>query len=484
MSQRKLLKESFLYAVGNVLQKLGDFVFIPVFTYYLTVQEYGNLSLYLSVIPLLLLLFQQGTRAGFLRLYYEYEGQERQTLYTTVLLYNIAASAALIAGACIFRGAFSGLITANLTFFPTGILILLIAFTNNVFQLNLAYFQVKHKAGFYVLYSLLCFLCRYGLIVGLIVITKMGLHGYLAGYLAANIVLVLLPNLIYLAKWRPPFSINHLMPLLTFSLPVVPHLVSTWIYNLSSRIIVEKYVSTEDYAVFSLGANIALAFSVLVTSFSLAWGPHYLRTATQSDNAAKILKKDIHLVAKLFSMLFIGLLLFSKELVLIAGRKQIYHSAYKIMPSILLGYFFLLLYVLLANSFYLRKKTFALSLISVSTAVFSILNLSYGTKYYGIQGAAAAMAINYLVLLLSVAYFSNRLFPIPVGRTLSSLMIINTACAICITYINSITDITPVSLLLKTCALLILLSVTIGKDFCRTVGASVAAEPAQCAEDA
>jgi len=331
--------------------------------------------------------------------------------------------------------------------------------------LNVVYFQVKHKAGFYVLYSSLCFLCRYGLIIGLIVLRKMGLNGYLAGYSAANIILVFLPNLIYLAKNKFAFSTGYLSPLLTFSLPVVPHLVSTWVYNLSSRVIVEKYVSTENYAVFSLGANIAFAFSVIVSSFALAWAPHYMKIATQSDNAAPLLKKDILAATKIFSLIFISLLLFSKELVIVAGRKQIYHPAYKIMPFILLGYFFLFLYVLLANSFYFKKKTFSLSLLSVSTAIFSIFNLLYFSKYHGIKGASAAMAINYLVLVLLTAYFSNRIFPIPLGKILLLAVIINAVFAYLIAYFNRVIPVSVASTLLKLCLLCVLLYTVIGRNF-------------------
>jgi len=456
MSQKTLFKESFLYAVGNILQKLGDFVFIPIFTYYLTVEEYGNLSLYLSVIPLLLLLFQQGTRTGFLRLYYEYEGEKRERLYTTVLLYNIIASGVLILIAYVFREQFVSIISPWMLFLPTGILVLLMAFTNNLFQLNVVYFQVKRKAGFYVLYSSLCFLCRYGLIIGLIVLRKMGLNGYLAGYLGANIVLVFLPNLIYLAKNKFAFSTRYLLPLLTFSLPVVPHLVSTWVYNLSSRVIVEKYVSTENYAVFSLGANLAFAFSVIVSSFALAWAPHYMKIATQSDNAAPLLKKDILAATKIFSLIFISLLLFSKELVIVAGRKQIYHPAYKIMPFILLGYFFLLLYVLLANSFYFKKKTFSLSLLSVSIAIFSIFNLLYFSKYHGITGASVAMAINYLVLFLVTAYFSNRISPIPVTKGLFVAGGMNVAMMFFFLYLNELIGVGFLSFAVKLSVFLVL----------------------------
>lgn len=472
MSQRKLLKESILYTAGNVLQKLGDFVFIPIFTYYLTVEEYGDLSLYLSIIPLLLLLFQQGTRTGFLRLYYEYDEDKDKSLYTTVLLYNIIASIALIVVVCIFRETFVGLITTRLTFFPAGILILSIAFTNNIFQLNLAYFQVKHKAGFYVVYSLLCFFCRYGLIIALIIFKKMGLLGYLSGYFTANLALVFLPNLIYLIKKKFTFSTDYLIPLLTFSLPVVPHLVSTWVYNLSSRVIVQRYVSTEDYGVFSLGANIAVASSVLVSSFSLAWGPHYLSIATQEmNNAAAILKRDILLSLKLFSIVFLGLLMFSRELVAIAGKNTLYHSAYRIMPFMVLGYFFFLMCVFIMNSFYLRKKTLLLSLISISTGAFSIFNLVYFSRNYGILGAAMATPVNYGVLFVAIAFFSQRIFPIPVIKELGVTVCISIALMFGISYLNELVMVGLLSFSLKGGGFLLLVYVLNRKEIYRAVSA-------------
>ena len=457
MSQKKLIKESILYTTGNILQKLGDFVFIPVFTYYLTVEEYGNLSLYLSIIPLLLLLFQQGTRTGFIRLYYDYDEKGQRSLYTTVLLYNIIVSTILIFIVFLFREDIFTLITNRMTFFPVGILILVIAFTNNLFQLNLAYFQVKHRSVFYVFYSLICFFCRYGLILGLVVIGKMGLNGYLIGYLGANIVLVFLPNMIFLLKRKLSFSIDCLISLLIFSLPVVPHLLSTWVYNLSSRLIVQKYVSIEEYAIFSLGANIALAFSVIVTSFSLAWGPHYLKIATQDpSNAASILKRDMVLVLKVFSLALVGFLMFSREIIFITGRNPVYHSAYKTMPFILLGYFFFLLYVVLINSFYLKKKTFTLSILSVLIGVLSIVNQIFCSKFLGIRGVACAMAINYFILFVTVAIFSQKLFPVPVLKAIAIACILNTALTISMCYFNDLFEVGIKFFAIKACVFVFL----------------------------
>ena len=45
----RFFKHSYIYAIGNIINRIGAFLLLPVYTNYLTVGEYGALELFYGV---------------------------------------------------------------------------------------------------------------------------------------------------------------------------------------------------------------------------------------------------------------------------------------------------------------------------------------------------------------------------------------------------------------------------------------------------
>lgn len=64
---KKLVGNSAVFAAGNLGSKLISFIMVPLYTYYLTTQEYGTVELITTTISLLLPMVSFGIGVGVLR---------------------------------------------------------------------------------------------------------------------------------------------------------------------------------------------------------------------------------------------------------------------------------------------------------------------------------------------------------------------------------------------------------------------------------
>ena len=60
-SIKKIFSESMIYSTADFTSRAIAYVLIPVFTFYLTVDQYGQLALYQSLMGVLFILMMWGT---------------------------------------------------------------------------------------------------------------------------------------------------------------------------------------------------------------------------------------------------------------------------------------------------------------------------------------------------------------------------------------------------------------------------------------
>ena len=86
MNLRALLRGSILYTIGNLLPRIGAFLLLPIYAAAMGPDEFGTLSLMLSVSGILGVLFRLGLDGALMRLHFDVGERERGALYLTLSL--------------------------------------------------------------------------------------------------------------------------------------------------------------------------------------------------------------------------------------------------------------------------------------------------------------------------------------------------------------------------------------------------------------
>jgi O-antigen/teichoic acid export membrane protein len=108
------------------------------------------------------------------------------------------------------------------------------------------------------------------------------------------------------------FSKEILIRMLNFGLPFVPSALLIWIMTGSDRIMLARFSSTGEVALYSIAFNIAAVMSILVAAFGQAYSPYILEQWRNNQSKAKMEMADIT------NYLLLGLFIFSIFLLLIS----------------------------------------------------------------------------------------------------------------------------------------------------------------------
>ncbi|MCZ2845009.1 MAG: polysaccharide biosynthesis C-terminal domain-containing protein [Candidatus Bathyarchaeota archaeon] len=274
--------------------------------------------------------------------------------------------------------------------------------------------QVRERANHYLVISILTLLFRTIPIIWQVVYLEAGAVGMLKGamYGSAATLIFLIP--ITLKNIKINFNYLIFKKTMAYCLPLIPMVASAWVVNMSDRLFIEHYFTTYDVGIYSLGYKMGEVVQFLAVSLLMAYNPYFYKLANTQDQT--FAKKQLHKLNNLsiVFLLFISFIvaIFSKDVLLLFFNEN-YFEAYKIIPLIILGYFFIQLVSLQSLSFHQAKKTLPIMVINVGAAVINILLNFLLIKKYGFYGAAVSTVITQGLLFIIIYYFSKRYYFIP-----------------------------------------------------------------------
>ena len=426
----KILKNTSLYTLGNVLPQLGGFILLPIYSHYLTPGDYGIVSSMQVLVAVFMLFFTLALDRSIYRLYFDYKTEKEKRDYLgTVTISMFLISCIFLLLLFVFKE-YVSLIYKNIDFHPYYSFAILTAFFTTFSIIPKIYFQVNEKAGKFVLISISQFILNTSYLLWFIVFKTEGAAGMLKANMLAAITL--LPILIYISIKIINFTIDFqiLKKSLFFSAPIIPGIITSWILSLSDRIFIERYINLSEVGIYSVGSKISALILILSSGFYLAYNPFFFKIAS-SESQLKA-KKKLAIYNNYFSIAIIStvfiVIIFSKEVIYFLLDEK-YFEAYKIVPIIGLGYLISNITGIFNLMIYQEKKVIKLMWISIIAAPSNLLLNFILIPNFGINGAAVSTLISFFIVFLLTWKTSKEYYYIPLkfkqlGLLFMTLMII------------------------------------------------------------
>lgn len=262
---KKLVGNSFIFAVGNLGSKLISFVLVPLYTYYLTTQEYGKVDLVTTTVSLLIPIVSGGISVAVLRFALDKDVDKKSVVTNATI---IAIIGIVITALCYpllaMTGAFDQILLAFM------FLLAFQVFTQIIAQFARGNGQVRIFAFNGMIKTLAIGLLN----IYFLVVLKMGLNGYLISLILAEII-----SFIYLACTTPYFKdfsvklINKsfMKEMLIFSIPTIPNDVLWWFVNSASRYFILYFLGVSANGIYAVANKIPSVISMMQSVFSQAW---------------------------------------------------------------------------------------------------------------------------------------------------------------------------------------------------------------------
>jgi O-antigen/teichoic acid export membrane protein len=410
---KNILKHSFVYGISNVAQKASGIILLPLFTYYLSVEEYGRYGLLFVTIVIISQSLVLGQSSAIIRYNNstEYASKKKSIFYTLTLLV-LSASILFVFVSEVYIEQITGWFGSVQDFkIPLRICIYIIA----VITLNnllLGKIRADEKSLLYTISGLIKIFVQIGVTVYLLVTLKLGLVGVLLGQLAGEVItmIVVIPSLFKEIEFR--FEKNIIKDSLRFGFPLVFSAIAINLLNGSDRYIIKFLIGEKVLGLYELGYRVAgIINMVMIIPFNLSLLPiAYKVYQTEGDrDYYKKLKTYLAFVL-VWAGLFLSL--FSKEIVMIFAQNSSYYSAFTVVPYIILAYILYGLSTISSLGMYLSGNNFYMAFITLLCAGINIGLNFWLIPEYGIIAAAVNTAIAFLIQDLLSILASNKYYKI------------------------------------------------------------------------
>jgi O-antigen/teichoic acid export membrane protein len=406
---RRLATTGAAYTAASIVSKLIAVALLPLYTRYLTPADYGAAEVMFAAIVSASIIVRLGTIEALLRFYYKDDEDPARVVATSfAALFWVATAAALIAlpfaepisEALLDRSA------PDLARISIGGLWVL-----TMFEYLLTLFRLEERARAFFLTTILNVLVTIALTVVLVVGAGEGARGLLLGSYASGAVFVL--GLIWVHRRRLSLWVDSklLRRLLRFGLPTMPAELSLYMLNFVDRIIIVRSAGLAEAGLYSLAVKFAQGVNVLVRGFQLAWPP--LAYSIRDDGEAR---RTYAAVVTWFvtgcAFVVAGMWLLSRWIVRALAAPEFFGS-YKAIGLVATGVTLYALYMVLVVILGRTGRTeFNFPATAAALAANVALNLAL-VPSLGIVGAGIALVASYLVVLVLMYGFTQRLFPVP-----------------------------------------------------------------------
>lgn len=417
-------KRSAIYAAASVAQKLSSLILLPIYTRFLSPEEYGYFNILVTLLMLGGAVAALGLEFSVVRYCHpslsdisdtdqeSKSGSQQARNFTAVYASVIACSLILTAALIASGPLYSPLVFPGFEFYP----VILIALTSLLFQpltaMYLALLQARSMARSFGTYSLALFVSNGVLTVIFLGPLELGLLGVASSIVVVNALFALF------GTWRArqlgmlwaSFSREDARRVLTYALPMLPHTLTLQATSLATRVIISNIVSIAAAGLFNIAMYAVNFIDAVQTAFHrsfLSW--YFVQVENQPPGWKNRVRDVIASFVGASVAIAASVALFASEL-LVLMTPESYHAAASIVPILALSMMVKSVYYpSLSALLYHQKGTNSVLLISGLSSAVSIPLAIGGAWYWGLAGVAIAQLIQRLTMSAMAVKLSARL---------------------------------------------------------------------------
>ncbi len=410
---KQLGRAMILYAIGTFLQRIGAFILVPLYTSVLLIAEYGALETVTVTYQVFMILINFGLSNALIRFYHECRDDSEVFLMIRTSWVSVTGISILlyIAVSPFFPAISSFLLKENQ---PTGLVTLSFfwAVGGALNQQFFGFYRARQDARTYIILSIVYFILSTSLNIFFVRVLNLKVTGVLYGNMAVVWGINLIAFIKFFGRERS-LSLEWTKKLFSFGFPLLFGIISWVILNSADRFFLAYYRDLSEVAVYGLGYKVGLIAQIaVVTPFQLAWAPYMFRkSASSTENIREEFSRVLTWLLTGFSMVGMGIFLFSKEIIHLFGSGK-FPQAADVIPYILVSYIFAGVFYWAGSFLNLTNKTIVYSMILLTMAALNLLLNWLWIPAFGWHGAAWAtmLCVGGVGLLTLIA--GERAYPV------------------------------------------------------------------------
>ena len=386
-----LIKDIILFALSRFIPKAIGFFLIPLYTSFLTTNEYGISDLINTTATFFMPLFTLNIRDAVLRftLDKKYDKKESLNISLRIILFDLIILV-------IFT-----LIELNSKVFNINPLYLIffdiILVANSIHDIFDAFCKGTDKISTIVAASIANSIITLSLNILLIVVLKKGLLGFLiansTGLIVADLIYLLHPKLYkYFSK---KYSKKQAREMVLYSFPMIFSAIAWWVNNSSDRYIISFILGVSASGIYAVASKIPTIISTIESIFMQAWSISAIKNFDKDDDDGFI-GNMYTIMSCILTILCSFIILFNMIISKIMFSGDFY-IAWKFAPGLVFSVMIDGIALFIGNLLFAVKDTKSRAKITILGAIVNtILNIIL-INTIGVYGAVIATMVGYTV---------------------------------------------------------------------------------------
>ena len=409
----KFLKNSLIYAGGDIVNKAVPFLMLPILTRYLTPEDYGLMASFLSLVAFLSIFIGLSVHGAVNVNFFKLSSEKlRVYIVNAILLLSISTSVVFVV-ILLFDTRISERLLLDKEWIYIAVVVSLSQFLTT---LNLTLWIAEEKPKPYAIYQLLQTFLITLLSLVLIVGYEFDWRGQVLAFIIGTVSFALLSLLTMKQRNYFKLEYNHkdIRDLLSFGLPLVPHQLGGWLDTNADKLLLIAMVGATSTGLFTVGYQIGMMMGIVVTAFNKTWSPYLYKKLSSNPTVGEKIK-----IVKFTYLYFIAIIVlviildFISTLIFKYMLDESFASSQEFVIYILVAYGFSGMYFMVGNYIFYEKKTKLLASITLSVAIVHVLLSYLFINMYGAIGVAYSSAISFAMTFVLVFIFSHRIYPMP-----------------------------------------------------------------------
>ena len=421
--QQSFIKGSAILIASNMIIKGINFFLLPLYTKYLTPDMLGISDSISNFTAILFPLLVMGLDSAFSAFYFDRHNEAHHhkvmnTIRITMLMASLvpiimAAGAKPIASMLFGDSEYYMLVAVSL-----------ISVSVNLWHLPFSLLaRMRNRMALFALVNTVASLAM--VFLNVFFLTAMHLGAYSLIFSTACVQLLQFLMYRFLMKEKldsKAYDRDLLKKMMTFSLPLIPNALATWVLALSDRYIVLHYCGTEEVGLYGVAARFATAVSLVANGIYMSYTTYAYDKRGDADD-----KQNYSRILNAFVYAIMGVCvtasLFAREIIDIMADNSYADTAVLIAP-ILFGQLFYGINTLIGYAITFEKKSKYILLITTSGAVFNVVLNFIFVPGNGALAASYTTLASYMLMVMLTYYYAQKTFPVEYRTTKLALSII------------------------------------------------------------
>lgn len=410
---KKVILNSIIYSFSGLLLKCFSFFLLPLYTAYLTTADYGITSIATSFISTMEFVISFSLFSAVLRFYVDLKDdpEKLKRFYGTICTFVVASGVVFFAILTLLKNYLSKYVFLGVDYYP----IILVCLISLIFQCLHGVFdnilKSQQKALKSSILSILYFFVNLILNLIFVVFLKYGALGTLLATLISSLAYVVyfFASMLSSGALKLCFDFGLLKSALKYSIPIMPHNLSTSIANLISKVFIGDVASLASVGVYSIAMQFGNVADTVQGYVDKAYGPWLYEKLNYKDTTYKdSIRGVVRFLCYVLGAFLLCIALFSHDYIILFMNST-YAEAWKYVPFIVTVFVIKTMYYFYVEVlFYFKKASKFLFVATLSSSVLNIVLSYFFISEYGVYGSIIADGISMMVRVGIVYIISKR----------------------------------------------------------------------------